>query len=309
MMPKPVSEFPQASFELMNFAVQSLPQVSGVNVETLGMQAAADQAAALDRQRKQSVMILLQGLFDGLRRYRKNQGRCMLFLIQNYLSDGRLIKIEGPQDAQYVPLIRQADMQYDVIVDEAPTSPNQKELTWTLLQQILPVIGKMLPASTWLALLKYSPLPTSAQQDIQQSIEQAQQQPNPEQQQREAELKFQQAKTQADIEGHKALTQAKIDGMRIEADTHREVAMHKAQTEALTKAMTAPQEVGEDGKPAASHDGPATAALVMSLMQEIRRDQQAQSHAMAQLAQALSVPKQLVRDANGEIVGIAPMSK
>src|SRR5215468_7850606 len=140
------------------------------------MQASADQAAALDRQRKQSVMIILQPLFDGLRRYRKEQGRCMLYLIENFLSDGRLIKIEGPDNAQYVPLIRQqgvANNQYDVIVDEAPTSPNQKETTWAMLQQLLPVIGKMLPPATWLALLKYSPLPTSAQKDISDSIQQS----------------------------------------------------------------------------------------------------------------------------------------
>jgi hypothetical protein len=57
-----------------------------------------------------------------------------------------------------------------VIVDEAPTSANQKEATWDMLQQILPVIGKMLPPATWLALLKYSPLPTSAQKDISDSL-------------------------------------------------------------------------------------------------------------------------------------------
>ncbi|WP_316219394.1 phage portal protein [Bradyrhizobium sp. SZCCHNR2026] len=300
---KPVSQFPQSSFELMQFAVQSLPAVSGVNVEMLGMQGAANQAASLDRQRKQAVMLILQPLFDGLRRYRKEQGRLLLFLIENYLSDGRLIKIEGPDEAQFVPLIRQqgaANNQYDVIVDEAPTSANQKELTWTLLQQILPVIGKMLPPATWLALLKYSPLPTSAQKDISDSIQQAQQQPDPEKAKRDAELQMQQQKAAADIENHRKLTDAKIESMTREAEAKQQLDLQKAHHEALTQALAAPLAVGPDGAPIPNH-GEQAAALIMSVLGEMRRD-------MGMLAQAFNAPKQLIRDPQtGEIVGIAPM--
>ena len=228
----------------------------------------------------------------------------MLYLIENFLSDGRLIKIEGPDNAQYVPLIRQqgaANNQYDVIVDEAPTSPNQKEATWAMLQQLLPVIGKMLPPATWLALLKYSPLPTSAQKDISDSIQQSQQQQgqDPEQQKRDAELKFQNDKAQADIANHQALTQAKIDGMHAEAQTRREVALHHAQTEGLAKAINAPHEVGPDGQPL-PHHGEQSAALIMSVLGELRRD-------LGMMAQAFNAPKKLIRDPQtGEIVGIAP---
>ncbi|MGJ5074564.1 hypothetical protein [Bradyrhizobium oligotrophicum] len=300
---KPVSQFPQSSFELMQFAVHSLPAVSGVNVEMLGMQGAANQAASLDRQRKQAVMLILQPLFDGLRRYRKEQGRLLLFLIENYLSDGRLIKIEGPDEAQFVPLIRQQgaeNNQYDVIVDEAPTSANQKELTWTLLQQILPVIGKMLPPATWLALLKYSPLPTSAQKDISDSIQQAQQQPDPEKAKRDAELQMQQQKAAADIENHRKLTDAKIESMNREAEAQRQLELQKVQHEALTQALVAPPAVGPDGAPMPNH-GEQAAALIMSVLGEMRRD-------MSMLAQAFNAPKQLIRDPQtGDIVGIAPM--
>jgi hypothetical protein len=104
---KPTSQFPQGSFELMQYANQSLRDVSGVNVEILGMQSSAGQAASLDLQRKQSALTILQPLFDSLRRYRKEQGRLMLYLIEHYLSDGRLIKIEGPEEAQFVPLIKE----------------------------------------------------------------------------------------------------------------------------------------------------------------------------------------------------------
>ena len=82
---KPTSPFPQSSFELMQFAISSIRDVSGVNVEILGQQSNAGQAASLDLQRKQSAMTILQPLFDSLRRYRKEQGRLLLYLIENYL--------------------------------------------------------------------------------------------------------------------------------------------------------------------------------------------------------------------------------
>jgi hypothetical protein len=82
---KPVSQFPQGSFELMQFANQSLRDVSGVNVEILGMQNSAGPGRELDLQRKQSALTILQPLFDSLRRYRKEQGRLMLYLIEHYL--------------------------------------------------------------------------------------------------------------------------------------------------------------------------------------------------------------------------------
>lgn len=303
MMAKPQSEFPAATFNLMQFAVSALPQVSGVNVETLGMQANADQAAALDRQRKQSVMIILQPLFDGLRRYRKTQGRVLLYLIQNYLSDGRLIKIEGEENAQYVPLIKQADGEYDVIVDESPTSANQKEATWAILQQLLPVIGKMLPPPVWLALLKYSPLPTSAQADIKQAIDQAGQQPDPDQQKRDAEAKADAEKHSATLANNKALIDAKIQGMEREAATKREIAIADAQHKALTEGLNAPATVDPVTGETTTDHGAQSAALFMSILTEMREDRRV----MAAALERLSAPKQVIKNEAGEIVGVAPM--
>ncbi|SEN66997.1 hypothetical protein [Bradyrhizobium sp. OK095] len=309
MIAKTAAQFPQGSFEMMQFAFGAMGRVSGINLEAVGMQTGAGQAASLDLQRKQAVMTLMQPYFDGLRRYRKEQGHALLFLIENYLSDGRLIKIEGPENAQYVQLIKaQAfpdDVQgYDVIVDPAPTSANQKEMTWGFLQQILPVIGKMLPPATWLALLKYSPLPTSAQKDISDSMQQSQQQGDPEQKKRDAELQFTQAKQQADLQGHQALTAAKVDGIRQEAAAKRDVEMEGARHKATLDALTAPpqQVVGPDGTPmAVQHDG-GQAALIMAFLTEMRRD-------MNTLATAFNTPKQLIRDAQGNITGIAPMQQ
>lgn len=299
--PKPQSQFPSATWQLMEFAISAIRDTSGVNVEILGMQNSASQAASLDLQRKQSSMTILQPLFDSLRRYRKEQGRLLLYLIENYLSDGRLIRIVGQEQEQYVPLIRQpGNATYDVIVDEAPSSPNQKEATWAMLQQILPVVGKMLPPATWLALLKYSPLPTSAQKDISDSVtqqqQQQQQQPSPEQLKAHAELQLQQQKAQAEIANHKALTDAKIDGMQREAAAKQQIELRKAAVDSLQAMGEAA--IGPDGLP--MQPQPDAGTLLMSLMTEFQQGMQA-------IAAAMTAPKQIIRDQNGDPIGVAPM--
>lgn len=303
---KPQSEFPSSSFQLMQFAISSIRDVSGVNVEILGMQAGASQAASLDMQRKQSAMTILQPLFDSLRRYRKEQGRLLLYLIENYLSDGRLIRIVGEAQEQYVPLIRQpGTASYDVIVDEAPTSPNQKEATWSMLQQLLPVIGTMLPPATWLALLKYSPLPNSAQKDISGSITQSQQAapqqppPDPAVELIKAQLQQTTLKTQSDIANQKALTDAKIANLTREAEAETAIKLRKAQAGNLADMLATPPPLGPDGQPmTGGNDG---AALVMSVIDEMRSE-------MKTLAETLNTPRQIVRDPQtGEITAVVPM--
>lgn len=77
---------------LMQYANESMQNVSGVNAELLGM-ADREQAGVLEYQRKQSAVTLLAPLFDSFRRYRKIAGRCWLYFMQHYLTDGRLIRI------------------------------------------------------------------------------------------------------------------------------------------------------------------------------------------------------------------------
>ncbi|MEI3803155.1 phage portal protein [Agrobacterium sp. CCNWLW32] len=171
---KPSAQFPTGFFALFNEAKESISQVTGLSPEFLGTRE-VDQAGVLEYQRKQSSLNLLASLFNALRRYRKRQGKVMLFLIQNYLSDGRLIRIVGDGKAQYVPLIRkEGSSQYDIIVDDAPTSPNEKERTWGVLLQIMPFVKQFMTPETTLEILSYSPLPASLVQKWKEKAEEEQ---------------------------------------------------------------------------------------------------------------------------------------
>lgn len=176
---KTAATFPAGFQALTEFGVSSIRDVTGVSLEVLGMRE-ANQAASLEYQRRQSGMTILQPLFDSLKFYRQTQGAVMLDFIQTDLSDGRLIRIVGDGYERYIPLAKQADAEYDIIVDDAPTSPNQKEMVWQMFMQLLPTLGKVMPPQFITAMLKYSPLPSQAT-DMLEKL--AQQPPDPMKQQ------------------------------------------------------------------------------------------------------------------------------
>src|SRR6202000_2154744 len=84
-------------------------------------------------------------------------------MIQEYIADGRLIRIGGPEQYQYVELVHEPGLiEYDVIVDDAPTSTNMKEKGWGALMQLFPMLrGLPIPPQFYINALKYSPTPAS----------------------------------------------------------------------------------------------------------------------------------------------------
>lgn len=212
IVPKTGGQFPAGFFQLMEFAISSIRDVPGVSQEMLGMRE-ADQPASLEMQRRQSGMTILAPLFANLKRYRHDQGEVMLYLIQNYLSDGRLVRINGEENAQYVPLIRQADIEYDIIVDDMPTSPNQKEMIWSMIGENF----WNLPASMQMALLEYSPFPSTVVQKVREAAQQESQGPMAQLQQRMAALEA--ALKEADVGLKRAQTAGEIaDAQKTQAE-------------------------------------------------------------------------------------------
>lgn len=159
---KPAAQFPAGFFQLFEESKNSIMQVTGLSPEFIGTRE-VNQPGVLENQRRQSSLNLLAYIFNSLKKYRKRQATLVLHLLQNCLSDGRMVRIIGEENQQYVPLTRQvcANQEYDVIVDEAPTTANEKERTFAILQQILPMLSPYLTPQMGLDMLKYTPLPTS----------------------------------------------------------------------------------------------------------------------------------------------------
>ena len=207
--------FPQAFDRLLTLAIGSIPDVTGINREMLGM-TDRDQPGIVEAQRKQAAQAILAPLFDSLRRYRKDHTRLLLAFIHAYVPADVMLRVlddEGNLIAFQASALPQA-MDYDVVIDQVPTSPNAKMEIWSTMVPMLPAIMRMgPPAAVWGALLKYSPFPPSVVQDLMQALESqapADQGPPPEMAKAQAEIAALGAKTQAEIASKAAKTQADI---------------------------------------------------------------------------------------------------
>lgn len=146
---------------LMLFSFDSLPFVTGINLEALGL-ADRQQAGVLEAQRRKAAFGILAPLLEGIRRFRKNDAKVTYEFIREFIPDGTMIRVVGDQgDVKYVPLVKDAMTgKYDISVDEAPESPDFKEKTWEIMTQILPILmksGYPIPPEIW----KFSPLPST----------------------------------------------------------------------------------------------------------------------------------------------------
>ncbi len=161
IMPRPVSAGPPQMQQLMMYANQSLNDAAGVNPAVMGFSKELDVSGVLEQTRLQAGLNLLSYLFDALRRYRKDQGVLLMRMMREYIPEGRLVRIEGPEGAQYAPLAFDPQIdKYDIVVDEAPTAPNVKQQTWETFVALAPHLPpQMMSAQFIMPLLEYSPFP------------------------------------------------------------------------------------------------------------------------------------------------------
>jgi hypothetical protein len=89
--------------------------------------------------------------------------------------------------------------------------------------------------------------------------------------------------------------------MQVESEAKMKIAADEAQHGAMLKALTAAPPTDAEGNPVQGATGGDSAALIMGMMQEMRRD-------MGHAGAGLQHTEKLIRDPQtGEIVGIAPM--
>lgn len=206
-------QFPPQIGEMLNFAVRSIEEVTGISKEMLGM-VPREQSGVVETSRKRAAYAMLSPLMDSIRRYHRIQGKALLEMANRYIEPGRWIRIGsefGPEGyARFQPLA----LKYDLIVDEAPTSPNVKETVWVQLTQMLPMLvsaGVPMPPD----LLDYTPLPAPLVMKWKKYIEE-QSQPGPEAQIAQRKEMAGIAKTEAQAE--QARASAALDMVKAAAE-------------------------------------------------------------------------------------------
>lgn len=184
---------PTAFIQMEQMAKQDFHDISLVNLELMGL-GQKDTPGIVVNQRQRQALIGLQIYYDNMRRSTKILGRLMLSMMQQFYADGRQFSIPGKQ------VTLDETMQsgrYDLVVEEAPWSPNQKMETAAKLEsaiQIAANIGAPIPPDV----LDYMDLPETLTQKwkalIEQRMSQGQTDPRLEMEQMKLQLQTQELK-------------------------------------------------------------------------------------------------------------------
>ncbi len=241
VIPKPQAQMPPGAAEMMQFAIASIRDATGVNLELLGAQS-KEQPGVVEDMRTKAGLTILAPVFDAMRLYRKRQAMVLAEFVRKFLSDGRLIRVIGEMGQQFIPLLRdEGTVEYDVVVDESPASRDVKERTWSVLSQIVPEFmqaGIPIPPTV----VDYAPIPESLAMDFKKAIAQkAQQPPQPHPEVMKAQA---QAQAQTQIAQVKAQAQAAAEQARVQADV--QIEHDKAQVQMQLEAMKNQQQVQMD---------------------------------------------------------------
>jgi|GEM_PF-1462328 len=256
--PKPLGEIPEGMKEIFAAAKEAVPEGMGISPEFLGT-TDRDQPGILEETRKRSTLNVLTEVYDNLRRLRIELGRGLGYIIQNFIPNGVLMRINDADEAQYVQFARAsvANLEYDVVVDEVPNTMDEKQETFAYISQLTPIamqwVGNGCPMDLVKLMLRYSPLPAdfvnkacivldqwqanNAQGQSQAAAAQSQA-AQTQAQIKQAELGIEQQKIQAQANDSAQDNQVKM----AEVEARREDTALRAQTElAKTQAMSQPQ--------------------------------------------------------------------
>lgn len=320
--------FPPGFFELITYASSMVRKASGVNPELMGM-AEAGQAGVLEYQRRQSALQTLAPYFDALRRARKDIGRALLkFAVEYMLPTGEAARIIGQERAASLQALMAPGFDtYDVVVEEAPSSPSVKDRSWAAVQQALPILLPMaqsgqLPPAVLAAMFATMPLPAALTDKITQALTAP---PDPQAQaQQQEQQAIQKEAVLAKVDRDKAAaTKDYAQAGKLEMET--QLAPLEAAADVAAKADNAEQrtierEMGAQERAAASPFGPPMALPAPPQPPQPPPGNPQLEQAVAQMAQGIgglsrdiramivaqSMPKRVIRDEAGNILGVGP---
>lgn len=292
---------PQGAVMLVEFTMQNISRVSGINVELLGS-ADRDQPASLEMQRRQSAVSTQASLFDSKRFYHEEQGRTLLALMKT-LPPETLVRITiDPFDAEQARLMippqpqqqpgmdpmayqqavqqwqQQADaaqaeiqqmeegkkrevfaqmstimkafsddsIKFDVIVDEAPQSPNQQQDILGKLA-IMSQNGVALPPEAQAVIIKNIGLPSTVADELAKAT--TGQNPQVMELQQQLQQGAQQLQ-QVQAENAQMKADRSLDEQKLQLDREK-LALERTKTNSEALAQTGGVPIGEHIVPAA----------------------------------------------------------
>jgi len=115
---------------LLSHAIQSVSAAAGISEQYMvgSTQDLRRTAASAVQSVKESNLVTISQPFDALRLYKKVQGRLVLGFIAEYVQENQLVRLLGPEEAEFIPALKSGELQdqYEVIAEEAPASKSKQ---------------------------------------------------------------------------------------------------------------------------------------------------------------------------------------
>lgn len=213
-------------FELvLNIAQGAHREVTGINLELLG-QADRAQAGVLEATRIQQGMTVMAEYIDSFRLYLKETGKTTIHFMRELTSnvDGLLFRIVGADEGKYERLFaNDIAPYYDIVVNEAPQSPNQDKedldaIAGLLQTGVVPPLRSLTKGVVEKAPIRQA-LKDEAIQELQEAMQQPQANPQQEAVQNEA-IMLEREQKMADIRKTNAeAEETKADTFKKQAET------------------------------------------------------------------------------------------
>lgn len=170
--PKITPPIPSGLLEMIQYADTQIMQVCGVTPELMGMMESKEMNSGFYKQQIRQCLTTLATYFDAKATYLYEQGilniDCLRVLVEN--AEGRLIRnVLGEGNEPYIPLLKSGiAADYDVIVDQVPTSPDENTETFFKLIEL----QKVMPDKNIMPLaMKFAPLSGEDSKELEKIME------------------------------------------------------------------------------------------------------------------------------------------
>lgn len=172
------TETPSALPQMLSFADNAAPNVTGISMEFLGL-AGRDQPIGLEQTRKLATLSVVAPIFSSYRKYRKNNGRLLMFFMKDYFTVQTMLRVVSEDARPFVQQITEVDTAtFDIHVDEAPLSPSMRATVFSLLKDFMQFLPENVSLAMLPAFLEYSPMPVALVEQAKKALESASQ-PDP----------------------------------------------------------------------------------------------------------------------------------
>lgn len=153
---------------------QSTKDVSGIQDSLMGEQTSSREAGVVVRLRQESGVAVLYVLFRGFRKSRINSCKMLLSLMQQYVTDEEIIRIEGQDGVRLLTINSQTNpevdgfndigaLEYDIDIDETADNATMRAAILDILMSFSQNNPGSIPPDL---ILEYSDLPLSAKNRV-----------------------------------------------------------------------------------------------------------------------------------------------